>query len=84
MAVTLEAMPTKRPSGGKKPEPSTDRHKKKPFQMRLHPLLRQQLEILAATNASDMTAEISIAVRERLERAGLWPPPEHKKNQHQD
>lgn len=57
-------------------EPKKDRHKKKPFQLRLHSLLRQQLEILAERNASDMTTEISIAVRERLQANGLWPPPE--------
>ncbi len=54
--------------------PKPDRHKKKPFQLRLHHLLRQQLELLAERNASDMTQEISTAIRERLERANLWPP----------
>jgi hypothetical protein len=49
--------------------------KKKPFQMRLHPLLRQQLERLAERNATDMTEEVTRAIRERLEREGLWPPP---------
>jgi hypothetical protein len=53
----------------------SDRHKKQPFQIRLHPLLRQQLEVLAERNASDLTTEVSIAIRERLEAAGLWPPP---------
>lgn len=52
-----------------------DRHKKKPFQLRLHHLLRQQLEKLADLNASDLTSEISTAIRERLERYKLWPPP---------
>jgi hypothetical protein len=52
-----------------------DRHKKKPLQLRLHELLRQQLEVLAERNASNLTAEITRAVREYLERAGLWPPP---------
>jgi hypothetical protein len=54
----------------------TDRHKRKAFQLRLHELLRRQLEKLAERNASTLTAEASIAIRERLERAGLWPPPE--------
>jgi hypothetical protein len=56
-------------------KPKKDRHIKKPLQLRLHALLRQQLEKLAERNASTMTAEITIAVRERLEAAGLWPPP---------
>ena len=56
-------------------QPKKDRHKKKPLQLRLHPLLRQQLEVLAQRNASTLTEEISIAIRERLEEAKLWPPP---------
>lgn len=52
-----------------------DRHKRRPMQLRLHDLLRQQLEELVERNASNMTTEISIAIRERLERADLWPPP---------
>jgi hypothetical protein len=51
-----------------------DRHVRKPMHLRLHPLLRQQLELLSARNASNLTTEISQAIRERLERAGLWPP----------
>lgn len=54
-------------------ERKPDRHKRKPLQLRLHPLLREQLEALAEQNASNMTAEVSIAIRERLERHGLWP-----------
>src|SRR5262245_21813138 len=56
-------------------ERNKDRHKKKPLQLRLHQLIRQQLEALAERNASNLTAEVTIAIRERLERAGLWPPP---------
>jgi hypothetical protein len=56
-------------------ERKKDRHKKKPLQLRLHQLIRQQLEALAERNASNLTAEITIAIRERLERASLWPPP---------
>ena len=80
MPITLEGMTKPKNSAGKsgrkgKPMDRTvDRHKKKPFQIRMHPLLRQQLEALAERNASDMTQEIVTAVREHLERAGLWPP----------
>lgn len=70
MALTLDLMGKK-----KSTPPPSDRHKRKSFQLRLHPLLRQQLEVLAEMNASDMTAEVSIAIRERLERLSLWPPP---------
>lgn len=56
----------------------TDRHKKKPLQMRLHDQLRAQLELLVERNASNLTAEITIAIRERLTREGLWPPPPKK------
>jgi hypothetical protein len=56
-------------------EKKNDRHRQQPFQLRLHRLLRQALADLAERNASDMTEEIRIAIRERLERAGMWPPP---------
>jgi predicted transcriptional regulator len=52
---------------------SKDRHKKAPFQLRLHRDIRRQLEALAMRNRTDMTEEITRAVRERLEREGLWP-----------
>lgn len=52
-----------------------DRHKKKPFQLRLPAPIRAQLELLTEINASHMTQEITIAIRERLERFHLWPPP---------
>ena len=53
---------------------------KKPITLRLHKLLRQQLELLVDQNASTLTSEISIALRERLERANLWPPEDTKGN----
>ncbi len=58
--------------GKKKDAPVTKRLP--PVQTYLHPLLRQQLEELVKRNASDMSEEVRIAIRERLERAGLWPP----------
>lgn len=58
-------------SEAKKP----DRHSHKGYLIRLHPALRQQLEKLVERNASKIATEISIAVRERLAREGLWPPP---------
>jgi hypothetical protein len=54
----------------------SERQRKVPFQIRLHPLLRQQLEVLANRNATDLTTEVTIAIRERLQAEGLWPPPE--------
>lgn len=33
------------------------------------------LQALVGRNGSDLPEEVNIAVRERLERAGLWPPP---------
>ncbi len=52
-----------------------DRHKAKSLQLRIHPLLRRQLEALVERNVSTLTAEITIALRAHLEAAGLWPPP---------
>jgi len=58
----------------RKKKSSDDRHKPA-TQIRLKPRLSAQLKILADRNATDITAETNRAVREMLERAGLWPPP---------
>lgn len=55
-------------------EKPTDRHKHPVTGIRLHRLIRQQLELLVERNASGITQEITIAIRERLQREGLWPP----------
>lgn len=55
----------------KKPEAESDR---KPFRWgRVRERLARQLDKLVATNESDFTEEVNIAVRERLERHQLWP-----------
>lgn len=51
-----------------------DAHKAKQINVRLHQSLRKQLDKLVEANASDLTEEVRIAIRERLEKAGLWPP----------
>lgn len=58
---------------------ANDRHKTRAMQIRLHPLLRAQLEKLATQNASTLTSEVSIAIRKHLTEAGLWPPPPERK-----
>ena len=57
----------------KKPE---DKHKNPQFQLRLHPLLRQQLQKSADRNATTITEEARTALRKYLESVGLWPIPE--------
>lgn len=59
---------------GRMAKKKPDRHKAKPFQLRLHPLLKAQLEKLAERNVSTMTAEIVAAIRRHLEDNKLWPP----------
>lgn len=54
-------------------EKKPDRHKGKPFQLRLSALSRKGLETLAARNDSDITEEIRIAIRKHLTENGLWP-----------
>lgn len=54
------------------------RRKTKLIQIRLHPLLRQQLELQVEQNASTITVEMTAALREYLERKGLWPPPKQQ------
>lgn len=60
-----------------KKKPS-DRHRKQQTQFRLHPEIRQQLEKLVRRLASTISAEITNAIRERLEKYHLWPPPEQQ------
>lgn len=61
--------------GSAKDDRSKDRHLQKPFQLRIHPAVWSQLVKLTERNASKLTTEIQIAIREKLEREGLWPPP---------
>jgi hypothetical protein len=65
--VTLDSMAKKKVS--------SDRHKHPPLYLRLHPAIRAQLEKLTEVNASDLSEEVRIAIRERLKSHGLWPPP---------
>lgn len=58
----------------RKAKPKSDRHKTTPFTLRLNDNLRKQLEKLADKNLTTFTAEIVLAIRERLERHNLWPP----------
>ncbi len=69
--VTMLRMTTERGPGRPK-----DRHKKKTTNIRLHPIVREQLEKLAARNLTTITEEITAAIRERLTANGLWPPPQ--------
>lgn len=59
-----------------KKKPSGDRHKKKQTQLRLHPLLRAQLEKLVERKLTTMASEITEALRKHLEANNLWPPRE--------
>lgn len=59
---------------GRKKTPGGETSKRKPTQLRLHNLLRAQLEKLVDRNVSDLTTEITTAIRERLEKFDLWPP----------
>lgn len=67
-----DAKPTAKPVGGA-PKKS-DRHKGKATQLRMHPILRRQLDLLAERNLTTRTAEIAIAIRAHLAKNGLWPP----------
>lgn len=56
-----------------------DRHIAKPFPVRLHPVIRQQLEKLVEQNVgTTITAEIVAAIRKHLADNGLWPPTKGK------
>lgn len=46
-----------------------------PFQLRLHPLIRKQLETLAKRNVSSLSSEVVTAIKKHLADNGLWPLP---------
>jgi hypothetical protein len=51
-----------------------NRHKKVQTQIRMHPVMREQLDKLVERNLSDLTAEITEAIRKHLRENELWPP----------
>jgi hypothetical protein len=55
-------------------EEPKDVAERKPYRWaRVRDRLAQQLDKVVATNASDFTEEVNVAVREYLEKKGLWP-----------
>ncbi len=58
-----------------KKKPQAQDAKRHQLNLRLHPDIRAQLDILCARNASDLSEEIRIAVRKHLKDNDLWPPP---------
>jgi hypothetical protein len=54
-----------------------DRHKTKAFGIRLHPLIRQQLEALVESKQgiTKLSDEIREALIAHLKANGFWPPP---------
>ena len=65
-------MSARKKQAGKTPRPS-DRHKPR-RQVGIRGPLAAQAELLADRLAQDLTQVVNDAVRERLEREGLWPP----------
>jgi hypothetical protein len=62
----------------KKKEPPKDRHANKALPLRMHPLMRKQLDKLALKNATKATEEARRAIRLLLESEGLWPVADQK------
>lgn len=60
--------------GMAKKKPIANRHLNPQFPLRLPQELRALLDTLAKRNARKATEEARTAIREHLERAGLWPP----------
>ena len=52
----------------------SDRHLLDTISLRLPPDMLRVLDRFAASNDRKRTGEITRALREYLERAGLWPP----------
>lgn len=59
--------------------PDDDKDDDDPAQVKislwLHAALLEQLRKLKSRNASKLSTEVQIAIRERLEKFSLWPPP---------
>lgn len=70
MPTTLDRMSKKKPSA--------DRHKKSTM-VRIRQRLANQAEQLAEKLESDVTQVVNDALREKLEREGMWPPPDEPK-----
>lgn len=71
----------------RKPKPDArrgDRHKKVQTQLRLHPLMRHQLDELVGRRLSTLAEEITEAVREHLKKHDLWPPSDEVRAQFTD
>ena len=47
----------------------------KPFQLRLHPDIRKQLEKFADEERKDRSEVVRSAITEFLKSHGYWPPP---------
>jgi hypothetical protein len=60
--------------GMAKKKPKGEAHLNPQFPLRLPKELRLMLNKLAERNARKATEEARTAIREHLERAGLWPP----------
>lgn len=57
-----------------KKKTKTEAHLNPQFPLRLPRELREMLNKLAQRNARKATEEARTAIREHLERAGMWPP----------
>lgn len=75
MDVLLDRMPrkSKKPTDAK---PVAKDATSKPFMFRMHPAIRKGLERAVEMNASDLSTEVHIAIREYLKSLGIWPPRE--------
>jgi hypothetical protein len=60
-------------------KPQSDRHKPGSKMARIKARLVQQAELLGERLEHDFTQIVNDAVREKLERAGLWPPPDEER-----
>jgi hypothetical protein len=66
--------PRKKPTA-RKPEKKPAKDRRKPgYPVRIRYRMSLQMKIVAERNDSSLAEEVNIAVRERLERLGLWPP----------
>lgn len=73
MNAILDSMPrkSKKPTD---PKPVAKDAASKPFMFRMHPAIRSGLEKAVEMNASDLSTEVHIAIREYLKSLGIWPP----------
>lgn len=78
MEATIEYMASSKKKHATETPSASDRHKPGSKMVRIRGPLAGPAEEQAIALAMDLTEWVNVAVREKLERDGLWPPTAQK------